>query len=136
MELLLEITGWAGAAVILGAYLTVSMGWLKAGRGFQVANLLGACAFLVNGAFHQAWPSVTTNAAWLIISTVALVRMRSEAQPAVASGDSPGIQLPGVPVTTSQIFAAEPAAHFEDSVPACGDLETHPRWSAPPDQPR
>ena len=76
MELLWEVAGWAGAAAILSAHLTVSMGWLKAGRRFQAANLLGACAFIVNGAFHEAWPSVVTNIAWFLISAVALLRLR------------------------------------------------------------
>ncbi|BCW44864.1 hypothetical protein [Arthrobacter sp. StoSoilB5] len=76
MELLWEVAGWAGSAATLSAYLAVSMDWLKPGRRFQAANLLGACAFMVNGAFHQAWPSVVTNIAWVLISTVALLRMR------------------------------------------------------------
>lgn len=76
MELLWEIAGWTGAAAILSAYLAVSMGWLKTGRTFQIANLLGACAFVLNGAVHQAWPSVAANAAWFMISAIALLRMR------------------------------------------------------------
>ena len=52
MELLWEFAGWAGAVTILTAYLTVSMGWLKTGKAFQTANLVGAGAFIVNGAFH------------------------------------------------------------------------------------
>ncbi|MDQ0145793.1 MULTISPECIES: CBU_0592 family membrane protein [Pseudarthrobacter] len=76
MELVWEISGWAGAAMILTAFLSVSMGWVKAGRAFQSANLLGAAAFILNGAFHEAWPSVATNAAWLLISAVSLLRMR------------------------------------------------------------
>jgi hypothetical protein len=74
MELLWETAGWAGAAAILGAYLSVSMGWLKTGRRFHLANLFGACAFIANSAFHGAWPSVGTNVAWLLISAVALLR--------------------------------------------------------------
>ncbi len=85
MELLWEIAGWAGALTILSAYLTVSMGWIRAGKGFQTANLLGSCAFIVNGAFHEAWPSVVTNIAWFLISAVALVRMRSLTKPPVAA---------------------------------------------------
>ncbi|NUS35849.1 MAG: hypothetical protein HOQ04_05220, partial [Pseudarthrobacter sp.] len=48
MELLWEIAGWAGAVAILSAYLAVSMGWLKAGKGFQTANLFGSVAFIIN----------------------------------------------------------------------------------------
>jgi hypothetical protein len=107
MELLSEIAGWAGAAAILSAYLAVSMGWLKAGRGFQTANLLGACAFIVNGAFHEAWPSVATNIAWFLISAVALLRMRSATQPQAAAADAQQVQFPGVSDTTGQLTVVE-----------------------------
>lgn len=107
MEVLWEITGWAGAAAILSAYLAVSMNWIKAGRGFQAANLLGACAFIVNGAFHGAWPSVVTNIAWFLISAIALLRMRSASQRPVPTVDAPHVQFPGVPDTTGQIAIVE-----------------------------
>lgn len=102
MELLLEMTGWAGAAATLSAYLAVSMNWLKAGRGFQTANLLGACAFMINGSFHQAWPSVATNAAWFLISAVALFRLRTANQAPVPVADQYQIQFPGVCDSTGQ----------------------------------
>jgi hypothetical protein len=101
MELVWEIAGWAGAAAILGAYLTVSMGWVRAGRGFQAANLLGACAFIINGTFHEAWPSVATNIAWFLISGVALFRLRSKNHPAAA--DPQHVQFPGITDDTGQL---------------------------------
>ena len=107
MELLWEIAGWAGAIAILSAYLTVSMGWLKAGRGFQTANLLGSCAFIVNGAFHEAWPSVVTNIAWFLISAVALLRMRSAGEAAMNVNETLHTQFPGVPDTTGQLAIIE-----------------------------
>ena len=107
MDLLWEATGWAGAVAILGAYLAVSMGWLKAGRRFQTANLLGACAFIVNGVFHQAWPSVVTNIAWFLISAVALVRMRALSQSAVAVVEDPHVKFPGAPDSTGQLAVIE-----------------------------
>ncbi|BCW60898.1 YgjV family protein [Arthrobacter sp. StoSoilB20] len=78
MELLFEITGWAGAVAMLGGYLSVSMGWLQAGTTFQTVNLLGSCAFIINGTLHGAWPSVVTNVAWFLISAVSLLRMRAK----------------------------------------------------------
>ncbi|MDT0196480.1 hypothetical protein Q9R30_14040 [Arthrobacter sp. AB6] len=92
MELLWKITGWAGAAAILGAYLAVSMGWLKPGRAFQTANLFGACGFIINSGFHGAWPSVALNVAWFIISAVALLRMRSVSRPAAPAADVSELQ--------------------------------------------
>jgi NhaP-type Na+/H+ or K+/H+ antiporter len=106
MELVWEVAGWAGAGAILGAYLAVSMGWLKTGRAFQSANLVGACAFIINSAFHGAWPSVATNVAWFLISAVALFRMRADY--GAASGEAPPVQLPGVPDTTGQLAVIEP----------------------------
>lgn len=108
MELVWEIAGWAGAVAILSAFLSVSMGWLKAGRGFQTANLVGACAFIINGAFHEAWPSVVTNAAWFLISATALVRMRGARE--TPAPESPAVQLPGVPDTKGQLAVIEPRA--------------------------
>lgn len=107
MELLWEIAGWAGAVAILSAYLSVSMGWLKAGKGFQAANLLGAVAFIINGTVHGAWPSVVTNVAWFLISAVALFRMRSAAPEPVVPAEEPQVQFPGVPDTTGQLAVVE-----------------------------
>lgn len=106
MELLWEAAGWGGAVAILSAYLAVSMGWWKAGRGFQSANLVGSCAFIVNGAFHGAWPSVVTNIAWFLISAVALFRMRAAQKTSV--DEVQATQLPGVPDTTGQLAIIEP----------------------------
>ena len=62
MELLWEMTGWAGAAAMLGAYLAVSMGWLKPGRNFQVVNLFGSCAFIIGSAAAEAAPASSVEA--------------------------------------------------------------------------
>lgn len=105
MELVWEVAGWAGAVAILGAYLAVSMGWLKTGRAFQSANLVGACAFIINSAFHGAWPSVATNVAWFLISAVALFRMGGAHGP--APHQAPPVQLPGVADATGQLPVIE-----------------------------
>lgn len=107
MELLWEIAGWSGAVLILSAYLSVSMGWVKAGKQFQVANLIGACAFIVNGAVHEAWPSVVTNVAWCLISAVAILRMRATHESPVAAVEASQVQFPGVPDTTGQMAVVE-----------------------------
>lgn len=83
MELLWEIVGWTGAAAMLGAFTAVSMGWMKPGISFQAVNIFGACAFIVNGLLHGAWPSVVTNIAWFLISTLAILRMRANRKPVV-----------------------------------------------------
>jgi hypothetical protein len=117
MELLWEIAGWAGAVAILSAYLSVSMGWLKAGKGFQTANLFGAVAFIINGTVHGAWPSVVTNVAWFLISAVALMRMRTADAPA-ASVDAGQVQYPGVPDSTGQMAVVEVLTGSLPAVPS------------------
>ncbi|MFK0041508.1 hypothetical protein ACIQTW_16885 [Paenarthrobacter sp. NPDC090517] len=111
MELLFEITGWAGAVAMLGGYMAVSMGWLQAGSTFQTVNLFGSCAFIVNGTLHGAWPSVVTNVAWFLISAVALLRMRAKQRPAQTvdqTQESPSLG----PDTAAQVIvsATRPAA--------------------------
>ncbi|MDQ0799043.1 YgjV family protein [Arthrobacter sp. SLBN-112] len=124
MELLWEIAGWAGAVAILSAYLAVSMGWLKAGKGFQTANLFGSVAFIINGTLHGAWPSVVTNVAWFLISAVALVRMRSE-NPA-PSAEPAQVQYPGVPDSTGQMAVVEALAGSLPVIPS-----VHPAGDGP-----
>ena len=76
-ELLVEAVGWAGALMILAAYLLLSMGKLT-GRSalYQGMNVVGAAGFVVNGWWHGAIPSATLNVIWLLIGAVALWRIR------------------------------------------------------------
>ena len=119
MELLWELAGWAGAVAILSAYLAVSMGWLKAGKGFQTANLFGSVAFIINGTLHGAWPSVVTNVAWFLISGVALVRMREVEAP--AQSVEAHVQYPGVPDSTGQMAIVEA---LTEALPVVGSVPT------------
>jgi hypothetical protein len=123
MELLWEIAGWTGAVAILSAYLSVSMGWLKAGKGFQAANLFGAVAFIINGTVHGAWPSVVTNVAWFLISAIALFRMRAAAPQPVVPAEEPQVQFPGVPDTTGQLAVVEV---LTGSMPVVADVHRAP----------
>lgn len=67
------MAGWAGALLILAAYLLLSMGRLT-GRStvYQWMNLLGAAGFVVNGWWHRALPSATLNIIWMLIAGVTL----------------------------------------------------------------
>jgi len=71
--ILVEIVGWAGAALILGAYILVTLGWLT-GRSalFQLMNLVGAVGFTINGWWHGALPSATLNVVWALFAAGAL----------------------------------------------------------------
>ena len=76
IEIAVEVAGWAGAALILLAYLLVTIGRLTGqSPAFQWMNLLGAAGFIVNGWWHGAIPSASLNVIWMLIAAVALWRL-------------------------------------------------------------
>ncbi|MFJ4169618.1 hypothetical protein ACIPY3_08920 [Paenarthrobacter sp. NPDC089714] len=109
MEMLWEVVGWTGAAAMLGAFMSVSMGWLKPGISFQAVNLFGACAFILNGLLHGAWPSVVTNIAWFLISSIAILRMRAK-QRAVAETVAPTAEVREFTTTDTGTHVVVPVA--------------------------
>jgi hypothetical protein len=76
VEIAVEVAGWAGAALILLAYLMVTMGRLTGQSfAFQWMNLVGAAGFVINGWWHEALPSASLNVVWMLIAAVALWRL-------------------------------------------------------------
>jgi hypothetical protein len=77
MKLAVEIIGWAGAALILGAYALLSAGKLRAESvTYHLMNILGAAGFVVNSGWNGALPSAAMNVAWIGIGIYALYQMR------------------------------------------------------------
>jgi hypothetical protein len=76
---LVEIVGWIGAALILLAYLLLSMGKLTGQSAvYQWMNVFGAAGFTVNGWWHGALPSAALNVIWMLIGGVTLWRVASK----------------------------------------------------------
>jgi hypothetical protein len=75
-EIAVEVAGWIGAALILGAYALLSAGRLT-GRSltYQLMNVVGAAGFVINGWWHGALPSAALNVLWLLIGAVASWRI-------------------------------------------------------------
>jgi len=76
LELAIQAVGWAGAALILLAYLLLSAGRLT-GQSlvYQGMNVVGAAGFVVNGWWHGALPSAALNVLWLLIGAIASWRI-------------------------------------------------------------
>jgi hypothetical protein len=76
VEIAVEVAGWAGASLILGGYLLLSMGKVT-GQSllYQGMNVAGAAGFIVNGWWHGAVPSAVLNVVWMMIGGVALWRI-------------------------------------------------------------
>ena len=77
MKLAVEVTGWAGAVLILGAYALLSAGRLRAESvSYQLMNILGAAGFVVNSGWNGAFPSAAMNVIWIGIGVYALRQRR------------------------------------------------------------
>jgi hypothetical protein len=71
-----EIVGWAGAVLILLAYLLLSAGRLTGhSLTYQAMNVVGAAGFVINGWSHGALPSAVLNILWLLIGVLASWRI-------------------------------------------------------------
>ena len=72
-----EAAGWAGAMLILAAYVLLSLERIVAKSvTYQLLNVVGAAGFIVNGVANHALPSATLNVIWMAIGLLALWRMR------------------------------------------------------------
>ena len=76
IQLAVEVAGWAGALLILFAYLLLSMGKLTGqSLTYQIMNVVGAAGFVINGWWHGAMPSAALNVLWLLIGAIASWRI-------------------------------------------------------------
>jgi hypothetical protein len=77
--ILVEVAGWAGAILILGAYILLTLGRIQAQSVmYQAMNVAGAAGFIVNGLANGALPSATLNIIWMGIGVYALWRIRTK----------------------------------------------------------
>ena len=77
MKFAIEVIGWVGAALILGAYALLSAGRLRAeSLTYHLMNILGAAGFVINSGYNGALPSAVMNVIWIGIGTYALYQMR------------------------------------------------------------
>lgn len=76
----IEVVGWIGAALILGAYVLLTLGKIEARSVvYQGMNVAGAAGFIVNGWANGALPSAVLNVIWMGIGVFALWQMRRPA---------------------------------------------------------
>lgn len=73
MLILVEIVGWAAAALILAAYALLTAGKVDARTPlYQWMNVAGALGFIVNSGVNGAYPSAALNLIWAGIGAAAL----------------------------------------------------------------
>jgi hypothetical protein len=73
--LVINVVGWAGMALLIGAYALVTAGRIHGtGLAFQLMNLFGGAFLMLNSGYYGAWPSAVLNLVWVGIGTVGLAR--------------------------------------------------------------
>lgn len=73
MDILMEVVGYVGGALILAGYFLLSAGKVTAKSvSYQAMNVVGAVGFIANSSWHGAWPSAVLNVIWVGIGVVAL----------------------------------------------------------------
>ncbi|HEY3851111.1 MAG TPA: hypothetical protein VGL87_09085 [Steroidobacteraceae bacterium] len=76
----IELAGWLGALLILGAYGLMTAGRLQARSAlYQWMNIVGAVGFIINSGWKGAWPSAWLNIVWLAIGIYGITRSRRTA---------------------------------------------------------
>ncbi len=79
VEILIEIIGWIGSVLIVGAYALNLNGKLEANDMRYIwANIIGAIFFMINSYSHGAMPSVVVNVIWIgfAINTILQIRKK------------------------------------------------------------
>jgi hypothetical protein len=85
-KLLIDLTGWAGAVLLLGAYGAVSFHKLRpASLLYQALNGVGSTFLVINTIYYRAYPSAFVNVIWIGIALVATIRVRSQTSYAIGT---------------------------------------------------
>lgn len=75
----IEIIGWIAAALILGAYVLLTLERIESRSAtYQWMNVVGAIGFVVNSGYNGAIPSASLNVVWAGIGCYALWKLRRD----------------------------------------------------------
>lgn len=68
MKVAIEIIGWIAAAMMLGAYVLLTMGRLSPrSHAYHWLNVFSGAGIIVNSGWNGAYPSVFINVVWALI---------------------------------------------------------------------
>jgi len=72
-QFLIDILGWAGGVALVIAFGLNSLGKIEAqSLSYQLLNLFGGVALIINTAFYGAFPSTFVNVVWVFIALYAI----------------------------------------------------------------
>jgi hypothetical protein len=68
LKVVIEVTGWVAAAMMLSAYLLLTAGRINGhSRLYHWLNVLSGAGFIVNSGWNGAYPSAFINLVWMMI---------------------------------------------------------------------
>lgn len=74
---LIEIIGWIGTILIVGAYFLNINGKIKSTAvPYILANLVGGILFSIYTYAHRTWPNMVVNVVWVLIALAAIVKKK------------------------------------------------------------
>jgi hypothetical protein len=84
MNLFIELIGWTGTLLTVGAYVCNLRGYLGADKPLYIwLNLLGSIFLVANTLFHNAFSSTAESGIWALFALLALLQRKR--QPVMAS---------------------------------------------------
>lgn len=74
---LIEIIGWIGTILIVGAYFLNINGKIKSTAvPYILANLVGGILFSIYTFAHRTYPNMVVNVVWVMIAIAAIVKKK------------------------------------------------------------
>jgi hypothetical protein len=78
VKLAVELTGWAGALLVLAAYGLLTMQRVApTSAAYRWLNVAGSAGLIINSTWNGAFPGAFLNVVWLAVTLYALARVRA-----------------------------------------------------------
>lgn len=74
-QTLIDILGWCGVALILGAYTCLSFGFIDAGYLFQATTLIGSLALATETWIKRDRQPAILNTVYATVAAIAIIRL-------------------------------------------------------------
>lgn len=76
-EIVVEVLGWIGSVLIVGAYGLNILGKLSSNAPAYIwMNMIGGLFFIVNTVHHHAYPSAVVNIIWVFIAIYSIINRK------------------------------------------------------------
>lgn len=85
MKLAIDIIGWSGSAMIVIAYILISMHRVDAGTIiYQIMNIAGSALLIIHTVYYHTVPAAALNVVWLCVGIIAIIRIWKRKLPKVS----------------------------------------------------